>query len=82
MAMNTKVLNEIQRLIINFANEKGILLQAEFGTPEKFKQFVIAFAFKILTDNGMSVKNAMDFLMGDGTYDQISTAVWNAAQAK
>lgn len=80
--LNTKVLNGLRRLIIDFANEKGILLQSEFGTPEKFKEFIVALAFKILTDNGMSVKNAMDFLMGDGTYDQIANEVWNAAQAK
>jgi len=54
MKTGTQLLNEVQKLLINFANENNISLHAEFGTVEKFKQFVIAFTIKPL-------KNALKF---------------------
>lgn len=77
--MNTELLNKLQTLLINFANERGINLQAEFGTVEAFKRFVIGLAFKVLVDAGISTQAAFDFIFGNGEYDRLATNVWEAA---
>lgn len=77
--MNTELLNKLQSLIIDFANERGINLQAEFGTVEAFKRFVIGLAFKILVDAGIGTQAAFDFIFGSGEYDRLAASVWEAA---
>ena len=77
--MNTELLNKLQSPLINFANERGINLQAEFGTVEAFKRFVIALAFKVLVDAGIGTQAAFDFVFGNGEYDRLATNVWEAA---
>ena len=79
--MNLEVLNAVRSLLVKFANERGISLAQEFKTQDDFKRFVIALCVKTLTDNGMSVKNAFDFVMGDGTYDGIVDQVWAECNA-
>lgn len=79
--MNLEVLNAVKSLLVKFANERGISLAQEFKTQDDFKRFVIALCVKTLTDNGMSVKNALDFIMGDGTYDEIVEQVWAECNA-
>ena len=76
-SLNTDVLNKVQRLLIDFANEKGISLQDEFKTVDEFKKFVIAFCVKQLVDAGFTVQNAMNFILGDGTYEAILEKAWN-----
>ena len=76
-SLNTEVLNKVQRLLIDFANEKGISLHDSFKTVDEFKQFVIALCIKTLVDAGISVQNAMNFIMGDGTYEEIAEKTWN-----
>lgn len=74
--MNTNVLNKLQQIIIDSANAKGISLQAEFGSVEKFKQFVISLAIKSLVDAGVELKDAFDFILGAGEYDALAERVW------
>lgn len=78
---NLALLNAVQKLLIDFANKKGISLADEFETVDEFKKFVIAFTVKNLTDLGMSVQTALDLTLGDGTYDRIVESTWNAAQS-
>ena len=78
--MNCEVLNKLQALLITFANERGISLHAEFGTVENFKTFVVAFAIKSLVDAGLEIAKAYDFILGNGEYDKLVEATWNAAQ--
>lgn len=66
-----KLLNGMQRLLIDFANDNGISLRDEFGTVDQFKQFVMAFTFKVLIDEGFSVPDAFDRTFGDGSYSQL-----------
>lgn len=80
--MNTELLNKLQSLLINFANERGISLQAEFGTAEAFKRFVIGLAFKVLVDAGINTQAAFDFIFGNGEYDRLAAEVWEAANGK
>jgi hypothetical protein len=75
-----ELLNKVQSLLIEFANQEGISLQDEFASVEDFKKFVIGFTFKILTDKGVSTKDAYDMVAGDGAYDTLAERVWNDAQ--
>lgn len=76
----TELLNAVQRYMIDFANAKGIILADEFGTVDEFKKFVIAFTIKTIVDLGRDVSEAYDIVMGEGKYDELAEAVWNAAQ--
>lgn len=78
--MNTELLNAIKNLLVKFANENNIILAHEFGTPAKFKEFVIAFTFKQLKELGVDTKDAFDMLMGDGAFDEMANSVWESAQ--
>ena len=72
-----KLLNAVQAKLIEFANDRGINLRDEFKTVDKFKEFVIAFTFKALTDNGIDVPEAYDIVMGDGAYVKLADDVWS-----
>jgi hypothetical protein len=81
--MNTKILQTLSSLLIKTANEKNISLQDEFGTREKFQQFVIAMAIKSVMEIGnLSLKDAYDFVLGSGEYQKLSDFVWESAQAQ
>ena len=74
------LLNGVKDLLVKFANENNINLQAEFGSVDEFKKFTIAFTFKQLVDLGVEVKDAYDMVLGTGEYDALVEKVWNAAQ--
>lgn len=76
----TKLLNEVQKLLIAFANEQGISLRTEFGTVEEFKRFVISFTFKVAVDAGLTVRTAYDLVMGNGAYDKLANDLWESFQ--
>ena len=78
----TELTNKVKDMLVEFANEKGINLQEEFGTPAKFKWFVIGFTVTSLVNAGLSVDEAVDATLGAGTYESIATAVWNHHNAK
>jgi hypothetical protein len=78
MATGTNLLNEVQKLLIAFANEEGISLHAEFKTVEAFKQFVIAFTIRSLMEIGLEINKAYDVVMGDGSYEKLANDVWAA----
>lgn len=78
--MNTKLLNGIQSLMIDFANKNNINLCDEFGTVENFKKFVVAFAIKTLVEKGMEIASAYDVVMGDGAYETLVNEVWSRCQ--
>ena len=71
------LVNEVRELIVVFANKNEINLQAEFGTREKFQEFVMAFTFKQLVDHGVEVPQAFDAVFGDGRYIELVHSVWN-----
>lgn len=77
--MSNDLLNKVQSLLINFANESGISLKSEFGTIDAFKQFVIAFTFKMLTNLGIETEKAFDLVFGSGEYNALAESVWNSA---
>jgi hypothetical protein len=82
MSKSTEILNTVQRLIIDFANKEGIDLRSEFASVEAFKQFVIAFTFKSLVDNGLEVSVAYDVIFGDGAFDKMAESIWTSAREK
>jgi hypothetical protein len=62
------LLNQVQSFLIAQANEQGINLADSFATVQEFKDFVVGFAFKGLTDAGMDVEQAFDATLGAGKY--------------
>ncbi len=81
MASGINLLNQVQRKIIDFANENNIDLRTQFKTVEKFKEFVIAFTIKSLVDIGMEINKAYDLVMGDGKYEELANSVWQTLSA-
>ena len=75
-----ELLNRVQSLLVDFANENQIDLRAEFGTVDRFKQFVFALTFKTLTDLGLPADAAFDLTAGAGAYDALVEKTWQAAQ--
>lgn len=80
MPKHFDLLNKVQSMLITFANEKGISLKEEFGSVDAFKQFVIAFTFRSLTDAGLATDAAYDAVFGIGAYEELAENVWNAAR--
>jgi len=78
-SQSLELLNNVQSLLVEFANKEGINLQADFGTVEEFKKFVISLTFKMLTDIGVEVKDAYDMVFGEGRYETMVNQIWNAA---
>ena len=79
--MNTKLLNAINTMLVDFANEKGIVLADEFGTRDNFAKFVISFTIKQLMQAcKMDVTEAYDIVMGDGAFTKLANDVWQSAQ--
>ena len=80
MSRSTDLLNAVQRFLIDFANREGINLADDFKTVDEFKKFVIAITFKTAVDIGLTVPEALDLTLGDGSYDRLVSEVWEAAQ--
>ena len=76
------LLNAVQAQLISFANESGIILQDEFKTVARFKEFVIAFTIKSLMNIGLPLKEAYDLVFDAGSYDELAANVWQACQPK
>jgi len=72
-----ELLNKFQTVVIAYANDNNISLQAEFGSVEKFKDFVVALLFKMLIDMGKSTAEAYDLIFGDGEFNKLADDVWN-----
>jgi hypothetical protein len=77
--MNIQLLNQVQKMIIDQANGKGINLSDDFASPDEFKKFVIGMAFKGLTEAGASIQQAYDAVFGEGEYDSLFARVTAAA---
>ncbi len=79
--MNTKLLNTIKDELIRIANEKGIVLQDTFGTPEKFKQMIISLTIdSVMQARQIPLDQAYDIVMGDGAYQDMAGRVFNILQ--
>ena len=79
---NITLLNKVKDMIIAKANKDGRSLKDDFGTKEKFKDFVIAFTIRSLVEViGMTTKEAFDTVMGDGEYQRLADDCWNSLQA-
>jgi hypothetical protein len=79
---NTDLLNTVQRFLIDFANEKGIRLDTQFSSVEKFKEFVIGLTFKTLCENGVSTSVAYDAVFGEGSYNKLYEDIRLSASAR
>jgi len=74
------LLNKVQQMIIDIANKDGTNLGDHFDSIDAFKEFVIAFTFKALTDNGVEVAKAYDMIFGEGKYEALFESIWSASQ--
>jgi hypothetical protein len=75
------ILNKTQAFLIDQANEKGINLEEHFATVQDFKGFVIAFAFKNLTEAGMAADEAFDAVCGEGKFNEMAEYSFQKANA-
>lgn len=66
--MKTDLLNEV----VSYLAVNGVTPE---NTPE-FKNAVISLTIKTLHELGMSVSEAMDFVLGDGFFRQLSDTCW------
>ena len=82
MLNRLELLNSFQRLVIEFANKEGIILQNEFKSVDAFKEFVIGLLFRMLTDMGVETDTAFDLVFGDGAYNRLAESVWNSARER
>jgi hypothetical protein len=82
MSKPFELLNKVQEFVIKFANENSVNLHDEFGTEDKFKEFIVGLSIKTLVDCGLSVEAALDLVLGEGTYAKIAEECWNTIEAK
>ena len=81
MTNKFQILNAFQKKIIDFSNEQGISLAAEFGTVDEFKKFVVSFCIHLVMETGKTVQEAYDIVLGDGAYEQMADQVWATLKA-
>tara|TARA_R110000824_G_scaffold172434_1_gene350331 strand:+ start:50668 stop:50922 length:255 start_codon:yes stop_codon:yes gene_type:complete len=82
MTMNKELLNAFQKIIIDGANENGILLQNEFETKEDFKTWMISFTIAtVKKEAGLTIQEAYDFVLGDGSFRDLADSCWEKCQA-
>lgn len=77
-----KLLNQVKDLLVGFANQNNIRLTDDFATVDDFKDFVIAFTFKALIDQGIETSKAFDLVLGAGSYEKLTTEIWANAQVQ
>lgn len=75
--MNTELLNELQGILISWANKEGISLADHFASVEDFKLFVVALAVRGLKDAGADTADAIDMVLGANTLRRISDGIWD-----
>ena len=78
-AANIELLNQVQSMVIDFANRNGISLQDQFGSVEAFKKFVVGMTLKQLVEAGASVSVAYDAVFGDNSYEDMFERTWAEA---
>jgi len=78
-AAHVELLNQVQSMVIDFANRSGISLQDQFGSVEAFKKFVVGLTFKQLVEGGVPTKQAYDAVFGDNSYESMFEQTWAAA---
>ena len=70
-----KIIQGVRDGMVKEATSQGIDLAAEFGTPAEFNQWVIAYTIKSLVKGGMSSKDALERIFGEGTYNELFESV-------
>ena len=76
-----KVISLVQASVIETAKIKGINIQDEFGTVDKFKNYILSFTIKTLVDFGIEVKVAFDMVLGEGKHRELADRIWESAKA-
>lgn len=77
------ILEDVRQTLIAFADKNGIDLHSYFGGDEKkFAGVALGIGMRLLTDAGVSTKDALDTLVGDGTFTRMANEVWERSRAK
>lgn len=70
--ISIQIINTVKSMIVELANRNNIVLSEQFASKEDFKEFVISFTFKLLTENmGYTTQQAFDLTLGQGAYDKL-----------
>jgi len=76
-----QLLDAVKDMLIEFANKEGISLEHEFGSRDKFAQFVIGFTIRNLVEVcNMTISEAYNAVMGEDAYQQLAESVWQQLQ--
>ena len=84
--MNKALLNAIKDEVIRIANSDSISLADEFGSPEKFKEWLISFTIiNVKKTLECGIAEAYDIVLGDGSFGDLldscrAVALKNAEQ--
>lgn len=70
-----QLLDTVSSMLIDFANANNLDLSESFKNVQDFKDFVVGFAFKGLTDAGATVEQAFDMINGEGSYEKLFASV-------
>ena len=70
--MDTEILNNAVRYLA----KSGVKVE----NTDEFKKALISLCVTTLVDLGLAINEALDLVMGDGFYQSISDACWEAAQ--
>ena len=82
MSNPNNILNAIQTKVIEVCNADGINLADTFETVEDFKTWLLSFTIKMVMDvTGFTVKESMDIVCGDGSYNKLAETVWDSLQS-
>ena len=80
--MNHELLNAVKNEIIAIANRECRCLADEFESQDHFKQFIISTCIKGLTDQGATLPQAYDLVLGEGAYQELADTTFQKLQAK
>ena len=76
------LLNAVQSLLIQFANENTIDLSRDFPKVEDFKMFVVGLTIHIMVkDLGFDPDKAYDVVFGDGHFQKLADELYSKLTA-
>jgi len=78
--MDIKLLNFVKDSVIEQCNSEGVNLADHFETPKEFRQFIAELSIKLVVEIGISVNDAVDIVLGDGSFDEIAGDIWERLQ--
>ena len=79
--MNKKLLNIFKKQVVSTLNENGITISSQFHSKSDFNDFVINLCVMTTSETlGISISEALDLVLGEGTVNLIHEELINKVQ--